>query len=110
MSMNPHPSLAAETLRSSARSMSPLKTWRKQQLVVDPQVGARRSMRLTDIPREYGIATSTWHAWEQAPGDPDFRRPSDANMARICDEITKGAVSPADFYPPPVPQRAANGG
>lgn len=95
--MNAHPSFATDKLRQ-AEPVSALKAWRRRQMVDDAKLGGRRLMRLTDVPVEYGISTSTWHAWEQAPGSPDFRCPGPANMQRIR-EITKGEVTPADFYP-----------
>lgn len=107
--MNAHPVFAADTLRSAGRETSALKAWRKRQMVEDAAAKGRRTMRITDVPERYGIAVSTWHAWEQLPGTPDFRCPNAENMNRLCGEITKGAVTPADFYPPMAMPRSASG-
>lgn len=95
--MNPHPILGRERLRSAARSMTKLKAWRKAQMVRDGDTGLLREMRLTDVPEAYGIATTTWHQWEQPIGHKDFKRPNAENMARLFD-ITCGEITPADFY------------
>lgn len=102
MGMNLHSALAAEKMRSPV--LTKLKAWRKRQLIVDPEIGAKRTMRITDVPRFYGIPWQTWHAWEQPLGHKDFKRPNAVNMARIA-EITGGEVTVADFYAAP-----ANGG
>lgn len=78
-------------------TISALKAWRKRQLVWDPDKKCRRTMRITDVPAQYGIPWQTWNSWEQPVGHKDFKRPNDANMARVV-EITGGAVGPADFY------------
>jgi hypothetical protein len=96
--MNMHPALAGQKLRSAARTMTKLKAWRKRQMVRDKASGAMRPMRLTDVPEHYGIAWQTWHGWEQPPGHKDFKRPNDENMRRVCVEITRGELTPADFY------------
>lgn len=90
--------------REEARAPAPLtklKAWRKSQMVEDPATKVRRPMKLTDVPRLYSIAPSTWHQWEQPVGHPQFKRPNAANMARLCGEITHGAVTYGDFYDAP---------
>lgn len=86
--------LAADTPK---RPVHPLRAWRKGQMVDDPDKGGRRTMRLTDVQRLYGIPFNTWAAWEKWPGEPGYRKPDDDNMARIF-EITKREITPNDFY------------
>jgi hypothetical protein len=107
--MNPTSLANLKGLKPSPAPMTKLKAWRKAQMVVDEHVGAKRPMRITDVPKLYGIPWQTWHAWEQPVGHKDFARPNEANMVRLCGEITQGAVTPADFYLP-FALRAASGG
>lgn len=81
-----------------SRGDTALRAWRKRQMVFDEAAKCRRRMKLTDVPRLYGIATSTWHGWEVWPDEDSFRRPEDANMQRLF-EITGGEVTPNDFHP-----------
>lgn len=96
-------------LQPSKAVLTKLKAWRKAQMVLDDDGVTRRAMRITDAPRLYGIPWQTWHAWEQPVGHKDFKRPNEANMARLCGEITKGAVAPADFYLPMLLPEQASG-
>lgn len=80
------------------RPTHPLKAWRKAQLVDDPASSGKRSMRLFDVQRLYGIPIQTWSGWEKYPDEPGFRRPDEANMHRLFD-ITGGAIEPNHFYP-----------
>jgi hypothetical protein len=100
--MNPASLANLKGLHPAKGEPTKLKAWRKAQMVVDPEVGAKRPMRITDVPRLYpGIAVTTWHQWEQPVGHKDFARPNAVNMARLCGpEITNGAVTPTDFYEP----------
>jgi hypothetical protein len=96
--MNAHPQLAQDRLRSASRGeMTPLKAWRKRQMVPTPL--GLRAMRITDAEPLYGIKAGTWHSWEQPVGHPAFRRPDDEHMKRLCVEITKGEIRPEHFYP-----------
>lgn len=80
------------------RPIHPLQAWRKRQLIYDKASKCRRSMRLLDVTVAYGIAHTTWNGWEKWPDEPAWRRPDDDNMRRLF-EITKGEITPNDFYP-----------
>lgn len=83
---------------SRTSALTPLKAWRKKQMVDDRERGCRRTMKITDVPVLYGIPVSTWHGWEQPPGHKEFKPPNYDNMHRLF-EITHGEVGPEDFYP-----------
>lgn len=87
-----------EAVLFSQEGATPLRAWRKRQTVDDPTGNCRRTMRLIDVERLYGIPRTTWSQWEKPPGSPGSRRPDDENMHRLF-EITGGAITPEDFYP-----------
>lgn len=76
----------------------PLKAWRRRQRFYDGVAKCRRSMRLIDVTTAYGIAHTTWNGWERFPDELGWRRPDDDNMRKLF-EITKGEITPNDFYP-----------
>jgi hypothetical protein len=78
--------------------VSPLRAWRKRQMVDDAPNRCRRTMRLIDVERLYGIPRTTWAQWEKLPGDPGSRRPDDEGMRRLF-EITNREITPESFYP-----------
>ena len=84
--------------RRPPRGEHPLKAWRTRQLVLDDGGTCRRSMRLLDVTKVYGIPHTTWHGWERWPEEKGFRRPDDVNMKMLF-VLTGGEVRPDHFYP-----------
>lgn len=98
----------AEGPDASSSGHTLLRAWRKRQMITDPEK-CRRTMRLTDVERLYGIPTTTWSQWERVPGQKGFRTPDPDNM-RLLFEITGGEITPESFYPIAEWREQASGG